>query len=999
MPIGVNFQPVTSQPTVRSSLQFLGAALGAASKSQDDGFNLLVERFQPQVRDTLDIQSNNFGNDSETNTGSLVAAKVNRFVSEIRDSVSLQYASDIERAEQQVGVDAALIHIGRLTGEEVRLGGPTNAEVKGGDINQVTNVKVVALSPQADFTLTGEVTQAAQAAEFSILGKSGGRAATSGKFELTGANGSATFEISEKESLSAVAERINRRSADVGARAEVSGNELRIRSLDKGSNSALQFQQIGGGGVDIVGVNSAQITSISTTPGASLAGSVATTAAEAELSVEGGVGGVAEGTVTFDVVSDQGTVQVSITEDESLADVAARINSETETSGVIASVDGNDLLLRSDSVGSDATVQIQSINRSESVTTSGVNASQVSNFQINSLDVGAAETISGNVTSAATNAQLSVQISAGGQVVDSGSFRITGDLGAADIAFTGSESLTDVAARVNAQADTTGVTATVSGDDLELTTTAVGSTADVSVELLSLDHELSVAGVNNQQLSSFNVASFTDGATQVLSGSVTAAATGTELTYEGVGLLTQRVADAATFTLTGELGSAEISVGALETLSSAANKINNESLNTGVTASVSGDTLTLSTTSTGSAAVIEIDVTSGSFVTQGGDGNGNAQGTDSVAVINGETITADNNTFSLTDANGTYDFTVVAGFTGALDDVTVNSTPGQFGVTGGDGNGTATGADAVAQINGQNLVGQGNDFTVDTAVGSFDVSFEPGFTGALDAISVASTVADFTVQGGDQNNAATGVDATAILNGQALTGEGNRFQFTDNDGEYDIQFVAGFTGVLDEVGSIPGDDQFSTTGLDNQGNARGVAARASINGQELSENGGVFQIKSDQATVELTFAEGFTGEFEPITVSARIVLPGNEDADFLPFNIAEIKQAVSPLYDFASGAEARFGKEARESVSRVIDAVSELSELAIGQTSGQTSGPLTEQQATEVDSLNLSLTKAQLLTQSFKQLVVNDSRSLLNSLSSARIRADRQQLLVDLLKP
>jgi hypothetical protein len=87
-----------------------------------------------------------------------------------------------------------------------------------------------------------------------------------------------------------------------------------------------------------------------------------------------------------------------------------------------------------------------------------------------------------------------------------------------------------------------------------------------------------VTGQTPAQLKSVQVYSL--GSMTSLSGTVTTAATKGSLTYTGAA---GNVISTATFTLTGKLGSATISVAASDSLSSAATQINNASYQTGVT--------------------------------------------------------------------------------------------------------------------------------------------------------------------------------------------------------------------------------------------------------------------------------------------------------------------------------------------------------------------------------------------------------------------------------
>lgn len=152
------------------------------------------------------------------------------------------------------------------------------------------------------------------------------------------------------------------------------------------------------------------------------------------------------------------------------------------------------------------------------------------------------------------------------------------------------------------------------------------------------------------------------------SGEVTSAATQSNERYTGGGGKIN--SGAATFTITGDRGSASISVTNGELLTGVRDRINSESHNTGITASVSGNQLNFTTVDYGDDATIEIDVTSGAFST-----STTTTGQDAVVTINDKAISnaqVDGNRVSYTN-NGTHvSFEFQAGFSGAFNTVTVS---------------------------------------------------------------------------------------------------------------------------------------------------------------------------------------------------------------------------------------------------------------------------------------------------------------------------------------
>jgi flagellin-like hook-associated protein FlgL len=183
-----------------------------------------------------------------------------------------------------------------------------------------------------------------------------------------------------------------------------------------------------------------------------------------------------------------------------------------------------------------------------------------------------------------------------------------------------------------------------------------------------------LSGRNSSQVAEVRVHSIVAGSTPTISGTVTQAAEQAELVYAGK--IDSKVDKTATFTLTGDLGSAQISVTEDEPLDDAATRINDVSHQTGVTASVDGDNMTLTSVDYGAEAEIAVVVESGEFNVTGGNGDGTANGTDAAATINGtdaETGMAavDGNRFTISQNGFHFEIEIVPGFTGDFDTITV----------------------------------------------------------------------------------------------------------------------------------------------------------------------------------------------------------------------------------------------------------------------------------------------------------------------------------------
>ena len=198
--------------------------------------------------------------------------------------------------------------------------------------------------------------------------------------------------------------------------------------------------------------------------------------------------------------------------------------------------------------------------------------------------------------------------------------------------------------------------------------------------LLDGSADFNVTGRNSTQVAGVTVYSMTGSSSQTISGTVTTAATQAELTYTGkAGAL---VEFNATFTLTGKRGSVAITVTADESLSDAAQRINDQSHNTGLTASVSGNDIKLTSVDYGSGATAKVAVSTGTFDVTGGDADGIARGTDVVAKINGRTDTnADGNQLTLSANGFRFEIEFAPGFTGDIDALTVSGNALSFALS------------------------------------------------------------------------------------------------------------------------------------------------------------------------------------------------------------------------------------------------------------------------------------------------------------------------------
>jgi hypothetical protein len=837
----------------------IGASVPSGTASADSVFvrrvtaaaqsELLIRKFAKgvSVSDALDATDRTFNSDGDGNGDEKldrdsVLARISNLVEAIQlralqgSTATNNGAGAAGSATDQKAIDDALQEISRLVGRPLRLGGARRAVVSGLNTEQIDSYEIKSLRPNATLTLSGSIQ---------------------------------------------------------GVRTLASGN---TSGTARGSLATIL--------TDVIGLNSNQIATLNAgflQPDTEIEvnGSLDVAPGGAELIYEGAIGALVAGTASFRLTGPNGSANFSIVSGETLSDAAERINDQAEATGVLAVVQGNSLALSTIATGAAASLIVDNVDRESIVSLSGVNDSQVDNFQVVSFPDEMQVSLSGNVTQAAARATLTYLGDPGGVVVDSATFTLTGDLGSAAISIVENESLDDVADRVNQQSGTTGVTASVSGDNLILTSNSVGSAADVSVELNEIAQYLNVSGVNASQITNFQVVSAEPDSINTISGSVTQAASAAQLTYTGaLGLITAN----ATFTLTGSLGSANISVSALESLTAVRNRINLQTATTGVTASVSGNNLFLTSTGVGSAATVARVVTSGTFNVTGGNGNGTANGSNAQLQINGQPVVAAGNDVAYADALGSYTFTLANGFTGAFSTITVMSANGTFDVVGGNGDGTAVGADAHATINGQLLTAIGNTFSINTGGGQFLLELADGFSGALDPIVVESNFADFTITGGNGDLTANGIDAEATINGQNYASAIANFTVPTPDGSFEIGFRDAFLGPFDPF-TVTVRQKFNNVDADQKNSSPVSAATATINGRSIKQTKGRFFVSQNGVEVALKFAPGFRGKFDPFTISAAADHVAAADSPLGDEDTDQIRALIEPLLSFASGGQ------------------------------------------------------------------------------------------------
>ncbi len=376
--------------------------------------------------------------------------------------------SSSQRAANQAQIDQALDQINALATTEINgrrvLEGSADFDVLGADPSQIKQVRVFAggNSPQQ---FSGQVIEAAQQAE--LFYDAGGSTISSDlDFTITGKLGSATITVQAVENLSIAdfVKRINQQSYITGVVAEVdpnNSNGVRFYSVEYGTDAFIQITPgsqpivVTGGHGDgtangtnaVVEINGRTITGDTRNENASL--------------IHSTTDGTIAQSATFDLTGNLGTATISVTQGESLQTVADRINTQSGTTGVVAEVSGNDLVLKSQTTGSSATITLEVTDQGVFAVSPGSKATLVS-------------------STPRQRAQLFYNTT-DGLVASNATVTIAGNSGSYQFTFTQGQTLLSAASQINQQTLVTGVQATVQGNQLILESTTFGESATVSV--------------------------------------------------------------------------------------------------------------------------------------------------------------------------------------------------------------------------------------------------------------------------------------------------------------------------------------------------------------------------------------------------------------------------------------------------------------------------------------------------------------------------------------
>ncbi len=553
-----------------------------------------------------------------------------------------------DRATNQAEIDTAVAEINRLATTDINgrrfLDGSANFSVQGRDPSQIRRVEVLSVGPPGTAV-------AAEPAELVYTG-SNQQVAADATIRVRGELGTQSLSVDTAQSLKEVARAVNAQTKFTGVEATAKGNQLFLNSSTLGADAEIEvivdsgtFAVTGGNGD---GTAQGVDREFATLP--AIAGRVLEPATRAELTYTG-VAGEVTADATFTLTGNRGSATISVSTNggspnDTLLEVADRINLESHLTGVTAAAAGDTLTLSSIDFGSDALVQID-------VTSGTFIQGSPGTVSDNGTDIIAS--INGQTLQGQEPARAAELIHTGvaGKATQAASFQLSGALGTQTINVAQDEDLTSVRDSINAVQNLTGVSATVEINDLVFTSTATGATSFVELERLS---------------GSFDV--FTENGLSLQTNIAAQPAILTHITPDGT------IQESTTFDLTGT-GTSAITLNVGDSLLVARDTINLDQATTGIVASVSGNSLVLTSQATGASAITRVDnVVAGTFAVIGGDVTGTAQGVNALARVEGldaveGRAAVRGNRVILEEGKGRYQIEFAEGFSGKFNTVTI----------------------------------------------------------------------------------------------------------------------------------------------------------------------------------------------------------------------------------------------------------------------------------------------------------------------------------------
>jgi len=388
-----------------------------------------------------------------------------------------------QRADKQEQIDAALDAVADLAGTSIAgrtlLAGGADFRTSGRNPSQVARLTV--------FSTGGSVQkQAAQPAELTFTGASG-LVTVDSTIDVIGKGGAVRISVDTSTTLAELAAAVNDRTDTTGVVAEAVGDELFFRSAASEKDDFVRVLTVSGTAFEVTGGEDGQSIALATEPvhssGPGLFGSVSQAAIQAKLTYEAG-GATIGSDLDFTLTGRLGTAAFSVLASESLSldDFATRLNNQSHNTGVVASVDGTDVVLTSVDYGTAAEVTV--VDNGATFTTLDEQGNPATTDRGTNL----VATVNGRLRTGstfATAAELVHQTS--GSIENDAVVQIEGPKGTATITIdTGADdTLTGLRDAINAETGSTGVLAQVDGNDLYLRTEATGADATLQVRVTS----------------------------------------------------------------------------------------------------------------------------------------------------------------------------------------------------------------------------------------------------------------------------------------------------------------------------------------------------------------------------------------------------------------------------------------------------------------------------------------------------------------------------------
>ncbi len=378
-----------------------------------------------------------------------------------------------QRSESQAKVDAAIQQINTLAATRVEgrvlLDGSADYQVSGRKTDEIAQLMIFSAdglglkvgTEVAELSYTGTDRYVSEDATFTVAGYAGT---------------STDISVTPDDTLEDVAQQINLQSDDTGVLATVDDNTLTLSFVDADASGTLVVD-VTAGTFDVEGTGKYTRGSYGANP--SFDGTVVKAATQAELVYTGNSSDQTTDAATFTLTGNGVSLNFDVEAGDNLSDIAATVNANSHETGIVAEVDtgSHTLTVRSVDYGSDAGIEIAVSAGTFHV--DGGNNDGTANGT-NAVVRMEGQTYYGDTV--AQSAELRHR-EKGATLASASTVEITGHLGTQSFGFLDTDTLADVAAAIVAEADTTGVTAYVDGNDLVLVSTDRGANAEISINV------------------------------------------------------------------------------------------------------------------------------------------------------------------------------------------------------------------------------------------------------------------------------------------------------------------------------------------------------------------------------------------------------------------------------------------------------------------------------------------------------------------------------------